>query len=270
LILVDYDDSIIQRNAFINSSTNNLVERTVKHSNIQTFIKIILNGSSDVSKINLEFCSELLKTTSNPKILIIGGGTIGAGCEEFVQLYQKEIIAFDVYDSENIDFIADAHSIPIKDESFDLIIIQAVLEHVLLPEKVVSECYRILRKGGIIYSETPFLQHVHEGAYDFTRFTLLGHRILFNQFEEIKSGIIGGLGQSLLWSIEYFARGLFRSKKIGKIVKLFFFWLRLIEKLIPVEYNNDGACGCYFLGKKTKIREIKLSSFIKEYKGAQK
>ena len=270
LVLVDYDNSIIQRDAFINSSAINMVERTIKFSKIQGFVKVILNGSSDVSKINLELCSELLNTTTNPKILIIGGGTIGAGCEEFIKQYQKDIIAFDVYDSENIDFIADAHSIPIIDEYFDLIIVQAVLEHVLLPDTVVSECNRILKKGGFIYSETPFLQHVHEGAYDFTRFTLLGHRILFKQFEVIKSGIIGGLGQSLLWSIEYFARGLFRSRKIGKIVKLSFFWVRLLEKLIPGAYNNDGACGCYFLGKKTMIPEVKLSSFIKEYKGAQK
>ena len=32
----------------------------------------------------------------------------------------------------------------------------------------------MLRMGGLVYSEVSFLQHVHAGAWDFTRFTALG------------------------------------------------------------------------------------------------
>jgi len=57
---------------------------------------------------------------------------------------------------------------------FDAVWIQAVLEHVLDPVRVVAEIHRVLRPGGLVYSEIPFMQEVHEGAYDFTRFRLSG------------------------------------------------------------------------------------------------
>ena len=91
-------------------------------------------------------------------------------------------------------FIADAHNIPIVNEYFDCVIIQAVLEHVLRPNQVVNEIFRVLKANGIVYSETPFLQQVHEGPYDFTRFTESGHRYLFKNFELIKSGASDGAG----------------------------------------------------------------------------
>ena len=45
---------------------------------------------------------------------------------------------------------------PFPDSSFNIVIIQAVLEHVLNPQKVVKEINRVLKNKGIIYSETPF------------------------------------------------------------------------------------------------------------------
>jgi hypothetical protein len=82
----------------------------------------------------------------------------------------------------------------------------------------------ILKKEGI--EKTPFLQHVHEGAYDFTRYTESGHRYLFKNFELISSGSCGGAGTQLLWSIDNFVRGVVRSRKVGKVIKLGFFWLQ--------------------------------------------
>jgi SAM-dependent methyltransferase len=234
------------------------------------FTKRVLSGSNKVSSNNFETCSELLNKIETPKILIVGGGTIGAGSHDIVDNFSNGIISFDIYYSDNIDFIADAHSIPLKNETIDLVIIQAVLEHVIYPNIVVNECHRVLKVGGYIYAETPFLQHVHEGAYDFTRYTVLGHRILFEQFDEFKSGFIGGLGQSLLWSIDFFVSGVFRNRVAGKIVKGCFFWLRWIEKVIPNSWNIDGACGSYFIGQKTTNKhKIKLNNVLIQYKGAQ-
>lgn len=115
-------------------------------------------------------------------------------------------MVLDIYDSQNVDILADAHSVPFKSGLFDLVIIQAVLEHVLNPEKVVSEISRVLRPEGVVYAETPFMQQVHEGPYDFTRFTESGHRYLFKNFSQIRSGVTAGAGSSLLWSLDFFSR----------------------------------------------------------------
>ena len=266
--LVDFDNSIIDYEQIAIKNTSELIVRN-NPSALKKVVRTLLNGSNTKSKNNFATCLGLLQNLDKPRILIVGGGTIGVGSESIIEKFKNDIIAFDVYYSPTIDFIADAHSIPLANACIDLVIIQAVLEHVLEPAVVVSECYRVLKTDGYIYAETPFLQHVHEGAYDFTRYTTLGHRVLFKDFIEVSSGYIGGMGQSLLWSIEYFFSGLFRSRYIGKIFKIFFLWLRPLEKMIPDKWNYDGACGSYFLGKRRSIRFNKLKEFISEYKGAQ-
>jgi hypothetical protein len=133
---------------------------------------------------------------------------------------------------------------------------------------VVSEIYRVLKQTGIVYAETPFLQHVHEGAYDFTRFTESGHRCLFKYFELIKSGESAGAGSQLLGSFDNFFRGLFRSRKFGKAIKLCFFWLKHFDRLIPESYNIDAASGVFFLGKK-QMSPIDRKEMVAHYKGAQ-
>ena len=52
----------------------------------------------------------------------------------------------------------------------------------------------MLKDDGLVYAETPFLQQVHGGPYDFTRFTHLGHRRLFRKFIELESGATAGAG----------------------------------------------------------------------------
>jgi hypothetical protein len=144
-----------------------------------------------------------------------------------------------------------------------------VLEHVLEAHMVVGEIFRVLKKDALVYAETPFLQHVHEGPYDFTRFTESGHRYLFKNFELIKSGASAGAGTQLLWSIDNFFRGVFRSRGFGKMVKLCFFWLQYVDRLIPDSYNIDAASGVFFMGRKCSS-PIDQKEMITHYKGAQK
>jgi hypothetical protein len=269
-VFVDYQKSILKPEASSELNFSSPIVRNEYLGSVKKALKRFLNGTPKVSKSNFIKAVDSIKLNSDTKILIIGGGTIGEGLESIYLKLSKSIISFDVYNSSNVDFIADAHSIPLKNKSVDLVIIQAVLEHVFDPTKVANECYRVLKDEGVVYAETPFLQGIHEGAYDFTRYTVLGHRILFKKFDTIDTGIIGGSGVSLLWSIEYFARGLFRSVLIGKLVKAIFIWIRWLEYLIPDEFNIDGACGCYFLGRKIESPpEVNPSEYLNEYKGAQ-
>tara|TARA_B110000003_G_scaffold41648_1_gene38815 strand:- start:8839 stop:9774 length:936 start_codon:yes stop_codon:yes gene_type:complete len=269
-ILIDFENSLFSKISLINSSASSSLKRSVYSGYLLKTLKKILNGKNRTTTNNLTNISERLNKLTNPKILIIGGGSVGVGVEILYEKFHDNIICFDVYDSKFVDFIGDASSIPFNDNSFDFILIQAVLEHVYDPNLVVKEIYRTLKNNGLVYAETPFLQHVHEGAYDFTRFTVLGHRILFKSFEKISTGYIGGIGQSMLWSIEYFFRSIFRSKGIGKIFKLLFFWLRLFEYIVPDSYNIDGACGAFFYGRKNKKNKASLKQFIIEYNGSQK
>ena len=266
-VLIDFDNSVLMKEDTL--SLSSVIERH-SYTGVAGIAKRLINLPRKATEENINHIIRLIpKENNNPRILIVGGGTVGQGTEFFYENPRIELVSFDIYASPFVQFIADAHQIPLPDESFDAVIVQAVLEHVLVPENVVSEIYRILKENGIVYAETPFLQHVHEGAYDFTRYTESGHRYLFRRFELIKSGVSAGAGTQLLWSLDNFFRGLFRSKKLGKVIKLFFFWLQYCDKLIPDSYNMDSASEVFFLGKK-RDREIDGKEIISHYKGAQR
>lgn len=212
---------------------------------------------------------ELRSGFSERSVLVVGGGGIGQGMQPLYDAEDIRVVAFDVYASQNVQLIADGHQIPFADNSFDSVIVQAVLEHVLDPWSVVKEIHRVLRTGGIVYAETPFLQQVHEGAYDFTRFTESGHRYLFKEFDIIRSGASAGPGNQAVWTIEYLVRSVFRSKLVGKLAKVGLFWIQYLDFIIPDTYQIDSASGVYFLGRKSG-KTMSMEEIVKHYSGADR
>ena len=202
-----------------------------------------------------------------PRILVVGGGAVGNGLEELYNDSTIDLVGFDIYMSPFVQFIGDGHSIPLADGSFDGVVVQAVLEHVIEPFTVAQEIRRVLRDGGIVYADTPFMQQVHEGPYDFCRFTDSGHRYLFRGFERIDSGLIAGAGTALMWSIRYYARALTRSVIVGGLIGHCFFWLRFTDRILDPKYSLDAASSVFFLGRKS-ARSITQAEVISYYQGA--
>lgn len=66
---------------------------------------------------------------------------------------------------DKFEFVcADASKTPFEDETFDTIIMNDAMEHVDEPEKVLDECYRILKKNGKLYLNFPPYNHPY-GAH---------------------------------------------------------------------------------------------------------
>lgn len=66
---------------------------------------------------------------------------------------------------DKFEFVcADASNTPFEDETFDTIIMNDAMEHVDEPEKVLDECYRILKKNGRLYLNFPPYNHPY-GAH---------------------------------------------------------------------------------------------------------
>jgi SAM-dependent methyltransferase len=231
-------------------------------------VRRIAFGQNRVAPHNAERLLSLLAKIESPTILVIGGGEPGVGCDRLQAAPKVRLIVFDIYASPLTRFVADAHGIPLADGSVDAVWVQAVLEHVLEPARVVEEIHRVLKPDGLVYAETPFMQQVHEGAYDFTRFTESGHRWLFRRFDRIASGAVSGPGSVLIWSIRAALTALFRSRKLAEILTLPFFWVRWIDLVSSAEHASDGAGGVYFLGRRSETA-TRPGDMVAAYRGAR-
>lgn len=206
---------------------------------------------------NYKRFAELLKSRApRSKILVVGCGEIGQGMRDLADDPSIELVNTDVSMGSRTAIICDSHDLPFPDGAFDGVIIQAVLEHVADPPRCVAEIYRVMADEGLIYAETPFMQQVHGGPFDFTRYTHLGHRRLFRRFEEIGSGATAGSALALAWAYQYFLLSFVRSQRARSLVKGFArltaCWLRLFDgPLLDRPGTLDAALGYYFLGRKS-------------------
>ncbi len=241
-VLIDFERSIVDRAQF--EQTGGASSITRKRPQWMRAVRTVLFGTNTVAA---SFADELGRRLPGGRLLVIGGGAIGNGAGSLYSAMQ--VVGTDIYLTPHVALAADGHHLPFRDGSFDAVWIQAVLEHVLSPEQIAGEIHRVLKPDGLVYANTPFMQQVHEGPYDFQRFTLSGHRWLFRRFTEIDSGVTKGAGTALIWSIRYFVRALLGARA-GQAAALLFFWLRFFDG--HSRRQADGASGVYFFGARSE------------------
>jgi SAM-dependent methyltransferase len=260
-VLMDFEQSVFRREDYdeidkvLPSSDGVKFSGSFRTYTNRTFrdrIRIAVYGINRIApKNSLTVLQSLKGKAEHPRLLIIGGGTIGEGTDRFYEDGAVDIVAIDVYPSPFTCLLADAHWLPFADGVFDGVWIQSVLEHVLEPHRVVEQIYRVLKPDGLVYAETPFMMQVHEGAHDFTRFTLSGHRWLFRNFDQIEGGSLGGAGWAMLWSVRYFWRALGIGDKAATALTAPFFWLRYFDRLMRRRTSADAGLGFFFFGRKS-------------------
>ena len=270
-ILINNDNSLFSINDFVNKKNTTFNLNPEQENSIKKIIRELIPeiNANIKSKGNYDKIASLL--SKNSKILVVGGSIKGQGMDSIYDNESFEIVSSDVTFGEYTEIICDAHDLPFQDNTFDCVIVQAVLEHVLEPRRCVSEIHRVLKSDGIVYAETPFMQQVHMKQYDFTRFTHLGHRWLFKNFEEIDSGPCCGPGMALAWSYTSFLRSFTSSRVIDRLLIYFAritsFFLKYFDYfLIDKPGSYDAASGYYFLGKKSD-NFLRCEELIQQFKG---
>lgn len=265
--LVDFEQSVLDADLLRTAQDASRVQP----SRLQRVLRRLVHPANTTAAASVTRMLKILRNDDaqagrRPRILVIGGGTPGDGLARLYADPTVDLISFDIYVSPVVQFVGDGHAIPLTDGSVDGVLVQAVLEHVLEPTVVVKEIYRVLRNRGVVYADSPFLQQVHMGPYDFTRFTDSGHRYLFRNFERIDSGCVAGAGTALRWSLDYFARALTRSIRLGRITSLCFFWLSWVDHILDPRHTLDAASTVFFLGRKSAV-SISRSEIIDYYQG---
>jgi ubiquinone/menaquinone biosynthesis C-methylase UbiE len=77
------------------------------------------------------------------------------------------------------DIKGDLRSIPLSNDSIDIIICIQVLEHLPEPWNVLAEFRRVLKPGGYVFASCPQGEPQHQVPYDFFRYTIFGLEAIF-------------------------------------------------------------------------------------------
>lgn len=172
------------------------------------------------------------------------------GAFESAKVYHMDILA-----GESVSLIGDAHRLPFQDNSIDSLIYQAVLEHVQDPHCVIDEATRVLKPGGYLYLEVPFLQGFHADPHDFQRYTLEGLRVRTKALTEIDAGVSVGPFCALVWIIRDGVSSCFSNRIFYTVSRFIAGWVlspfRYLDYLIR---NNPAtrrlACEYFYLCQK--------------------
>lgn len=123
---------------------------------------------------------------------------LGSGTGNFDGLLSSEVrmLRMDIDGGKpGIDLVGDALALPFRDSSLDIVYCIAVLEHVRRPWVAAGEITRVLRPGGHVVLELPFLNVIHDED-DYFRFTDRGIRSLFGEdaYETVLAQVGSGGG----------------------------------------------------------------------------
>lgn len=142
----------------------------------------------------------------------------------------------------DVDVVGDGKNLPFKNDSFDLVLIESVLEHIDEPEIVIKEAYRVLKSKGKIYISIPFVFVFHGSPNDFNRYTLNGlkRRLELNGFSIKKYGVLSGPSSTISQMLRYYL-ALFFSFNNDFLFSLFlnvFGWITFPLKYFDIILNK--------------------------------
>lgn len=135
---------------------------------------------------------------------------IGAGGS--TQRYPN-CIEFERQPFRHTDVVADAHSLPFRDSSFDRVFAFNVFEHLAEPRKAAAEILRVLKPGGLVAIHSAFLQAVHEAPHHYFNATEFGLRQWFSGFEIERCHVSGNFAPGMM--LAYLMSSVINTAKEG-------------------------------------------------------
>lgn len=152
--------------------------------------------------------------------LVAGKKVVDIGCgygrnKPIVESVGGEWIGVEPFEGGEHTVVGRAEDLPFEDNTFDVAIMDAVLEHVPDVAASFTEVARVLKPGGIFIGYVAFMECFHEISYSHISFKALEHYSTVNNMKLEK--ISGGSG----FGIDYHTKVILypiRARLLGKFI----------------------------------------------------
>lgn len=205
-----------------------------------------------MNKVNLLAHNWLVFKINNDSLKnnlhLIKGRVIDLGCgaspyKEDILKIADEYIGVDwensLHDQSNVNVFADlTKKLPFDADYADTVVSFQVMEHLPEPDFFLSECYRILKRGGKLFITVPFMWHVHESPHDYFRYTRHGLEYLLkkNGFSEIEIKENTGFWQMMVLKFNYHTHRF--AKSYLRFIWIPIWWLGQVISPILDKYDK--------------------------------
>ncbi|HEX7390090.1 MAG TPA: methyltransferase domain-containing protein [Acidiphilium sp.] len=123
----------------------------------------------------------------------------------------RGVVNVEIVDYASTDVLAIGESLPFADASFDGAVSLAVLEHVRDPFRCAKELLRVVKPGGELLIDVPFLQPVHGYPHHYYNMTAQGLTNLFGDGAQVLSCTVPLHGHPIFgvqWQLRDYLTGL--------------------------------------------------------------
>lgn len=188
---------------------------------------------------------------------------IGCGTKPYESIFMNYVDSYFGIDYEasagvnykqntKADLYCDCSDIKLDSDSFDTLLSTQVMEHVFETKKYVSECFRLLKTGGMGIFTIPMSWKLHAEPYDYYRFTRWAIDKLFREvgFDIVELRPLEGAFASLiqLKMVNFSERKSMFSKFTFQLKhKLFSPFLSWLALNLDKYFWNDKLCLNYLL-----------------------
>lgn len=232
---------------------------TKKRDRLPSYVPQWIKRRVEVNVYVLYDFIERVSQTLPPETRVLDAGA-GQGRfeEEFAhtQYVGVDLAVGDIdWDYTGLDAISDLVKLPFGQETFDVVVLTQVLEHVPEPFLVLQEITRLLKPKGRLLLSVPQSWHQHQKPHDYFRYTSFGLRYLFEkaglQVESIQP--MGGYFWFLSFQLQnfnywVFPRGMAGRRWTWPLRAMFGFLFQLVTPIIlfyldPLDRIQDETFG---------------------------
>lgn len=221
-------------------------------------VRYVLNFNREVID---EFIIDTVRKEVRPgsRILDAGAGTVRyrhhfPDCDYVTQDLKEYKGLGGKFQYGNIDYISDINSIPIEDNSIDVVICTEVLEHIPQPDLAIKEFSRILKPGGRTYITAPLGSGIHQSPlHYYGGFSPSWYHHVFKKygFGDIvlrpKKRFFALYSQQTQWAFIYLGKS---RKFIHRVLRPVYFICRVVIPLLIFRLDKDnldeGDTSCEF------------------------
>lgn len=180
------------------------------------------------------FIRRLLYITIKKKAPILNGKLLDFGCgrKPYHNLFiVDEYIGVDVeitghsHKNSKIDIYYNGKDLPFANNLFDSVFCGEVIEHLMNPEEVLPELYRVMKPKGRMLLTVPFCWNEHEMPFDYARYSSAGiqHLLQKHGFTILSHEKIGTFARVCFQLVALYFFELFKKwGKLGFIISMLF------------------------------------------------